>query len=183
MNANQTNTNASNTTPAFARLAQAAAAAAVLGFGVTAASAAGIAQPVATTTATTTAATAPAEAAFADSVIASGDKWVKKTSKTKGYWEIVRRDDGSRVLRLGDNFKTKKAPDLKLVLSPHTTKQAKSKNALEGGTVLGLLASHKGAQEFVIPDSVDLGSFSTVLIHCEQYTKLWSASELVVTSG
>lgn len=111
-------------------------------------------------------------------VVASGSQWVKKKNKVQGHWEIAKV--GKRhVIRLGSDFKTKKGPDLKLVLSPLTIEQARDANALNGGRVLPLLESPKGAQEFEVPEGVDLSGFQSLLIHCEQYTKLWGGVALV----
>jgi len=110
-------------------------------------------------------------------LLAHGMGWTKKSQKVKGSWEIVR--DGERVvLRLGEGFKTKKAPDLKLVLSPLGVKEASAKNALADGLVIAPLRSVKGAQEYELPDGVDLDAYSSLLINCEQYTKLWGATAL-----
>ena len=113
----------------------------------------------------------------AGEVIASGSSWSKKSNKVRGAWEIARVGE-RRVLRLGSNFKTKKGPDLKVVLSPLASSEVAAASALRGGVVLGLLKGPKGAQEFAIPADTDLAKFRSVLIHCEQYTKLWAASSL-----
>ena len=110
-------------------------------------------------------------------LLAHGSSWTKKSNKISGSYEIV-RDENRTALRLSDDFKTSKAPDLKLVLSPHTLREAKNGNALAGGRVVSLLRSHKGAQEYVLEDDVDLASFESLLIHCEQYTKLWGGAPL-----
>ena len=110
-------------------------------------------------------------------VVAYGSSWKKKASNITGSWEIGRTSSGYE-LRLGADFKTKKAPDLKLVLSPHTTTSAQAKNALAGGLVIAPLGSVKGAQTYQIDAGVDLASFRSVLIHCELKAKLWGAAEL-----
>lgn len=110
-------------------------------------------------------------------VVAHGDKWTKKTNRITGAWEIAETERG-RVIRFRDDFKTRKAPDLKIVLSPLTVAQTSSRNALQGAAIVALLESHRGAQEFRIPDGVDLGDYRSLLIHCEQYTKLWGAAPL-----
>ncbi|MEO1366907.1 MAG: hypothetical protein AAFX50_06990, partial [Acidobacteriota bacterium] len=51
----------------------------------------------------------------ADAVLAEGATWDKRTSKITGEWKIVQRGD-RLYLQLGDDFKTKKAPDLKAFL-------------------------------------------------------------------
>jgi|GEM_PF-1186410 len=108
----------------------------------------------------------------------TGGSWVKKTKKTKGTFEIVDRND-VRVLLVHDDFSTPKGPDLKFVLSPLSAKEVKSKTALDGGLILGELQRRKGAQEYTIPKSADLDSYKSLLVHCEKYTKLWSAAPLV----
>ncbi|MEL7472405.1 MAG: DM13 domain-containing protein [Planctomycetota bacterium] len=177
---NPTTTATPTTTTTLTKFAAMLAASATL---IAASSAFAAAGPGPIPASASAAAVQSAPTAFADTVIASGNKWVKKTSKTRGAWEIVRRDDGSRVVRLKGDFKTRKAPDLKIVLSPHTSKTAKNKNALEGGKVISLLKNHKGAQEFVIPASVDLSKYKSVLIHCEQYTKLWAVADITPPTG
>lgn|GEM_PF-2242712 len=45
-------------------------------------------------------------------------------------------------------------------------------NALADATVLHLLKSNKGAQVYVLPEETDLKSYKSLIIHCEEYTKL-----------
>ena len=119
---------------------------------------------------------AMASAADGDTVFASS-LWTKKAQQTTGLYSIEQRADGY-TLSLSADFKTRKAPDLKIILSPHTPEQATAKNALVGGVVVAALKSNSGAQDYTIDPSVDLGEYRSVLIHCEQYTKLWSAAPL-----
>ncbi len=125
----------------------------------------------------------PADSAAAESVptvLYSGSLWKKATNEVTGLLRIVDRD-GTRRLELGRDFSTGSAPDLKVLLSPHEPSRATNKNALAGGRVISLLRSNKGAQSFEIPDDVDFDRYKSVLIHCEQYTKLWGA--LALTEG
>ncbi len=110
-------------------------------------------------------------------VVGYGDKWQKKSKKVRGRFEIVVAD-GKPIVRVGSEFKTSNAPDLKFVLTNRSPSAAKNENALDGGTIIGLLKSNKGAQEVTGPAAVDPTSFSTLLIHCEQYTKLWGAASI-----
>jgi len=107
----------------------------------------------------------------------AGSMWMKKANSVTGAYRIERREDG-RYLVLSADFSTKKGPDLKVVLSPTSADKVKSKTALTGSVSLGLLTSNEGAQSFRIPDSVDLSGYTTVLIHCEKYSKLWGAAPL-----
>ncbi len=110
-------------------------------------------------------------------IVASGSEWTKKTKAIRGRWEIAKIEDG-HVIRFGRDFKTKNAPDLKVVLSPMAVSQAKNDNALKGGVVVSLLRSNKGAQEFKIPEEIDLSRYRSLLINCQQYTKLWGGTSL-----
>ena len=110
-------------------------------------------------------------------VVASGSEWQKKTRSIEGRWEIAKVGKG-HMLRLGSDFATKKAPDLKAVLSPLKLGQARNENALAGGLVVSVLRSHKGAQEFAIPEGTDLSTYRSLLIHCKKYTKLWGGAKL-----
>ena len=82
-----------------------------------------------------------------------------------------------------DDFKTSGAPDLKIVLSPLTVRAAKNNNALQGSQIISPLQSNSGAQEYAIPAGLDLSKYKSVLIHCEQYTKLWGAAPMQVSAG
>ncbi|MEM7628848.1 MAG: DM13 domain-containing protein [Planctomycetota bacterium] len=113
----------------------------------------------------------------AGEIVARGHDWTKKANRIRGHWEIA-QDDKGYVLRVAEDFNTRNAPDLKFVLSPHTTRAAKNDNALRGGTVIAELRSNKGAQTFRIPAGVNPADFNSLLIHCEQYTKLWGGSSI-----
>lgn len=119
-------------------------------------------------------AAAPLEAG---QVLASGTSWTKKANKITGSWEIARV--GERLeLRLADNYKTKKGPDLKFILSPQTVSAASGSNATSRSLILSPLATHKGAQRFTLPAGTDLADYQSLLLHCEEYSKLWGASAL-----
>lgn len=115
--------------------------------------------------------------AFETTVTHGGAMWVKKANAITGAYSIEQREDG-RYLVLSDDFKTKSGPDLKVVLSPASSDKVKGRTALTGSVVLGLLKSNTGGQAFRIDDSVDLSRYASVLIHCEEYTKLWAAAPL-----
>jgi len=101
--------------------------------------------------------------------------WVKKTQKIAGQWRIEERTDG-HYLVLNDDFKTRRAPDLKFVLSNLSVGDVNNKNAMQGAKIVALLKSAKGAQTYKLP--ADYQSYSTLLLHCEKYTKLWGATAL-----
>jgi len=110
-------------------------------------------------------------------VVASGHRWTEKDKGIRGSWEIAEVGK-AQFLRLGSDFKTKSAPDLKLVLSPLSLDQASNDNALEGGTVIADLGKVKGAQEYRLPAGTDWSKSTSLLIHCAKYSKLWGGTEL-----
>lgn len=113
----------------------------------------------------------------AGQVVARGTSWTKKANKITGAWEIAQI--GERLeLRLASNFKTKKGPDLKFVLSPQTVSAASGSNATTRSLILSPKATHEGAQRFTLPADTDLSNYKSLLMHCEKYSKLWGASAL-----
>jgi hypothetical protein len=110
-------------------------------------------------------------------VIASGNHWVKKAKSVRGSWEIAKVGK-IMVLRLGEDFKTKSAADLRLVLSPNSAANASSDNALENAVMIGGLQKVKGAQQYQLPAGLDLKEYSSLLIHCKEYSKLWGGASI-----
>jgi len=110
-------------------------------------------------------------------LIAHGDSWTKKSNKIAGHWEIAKTDAGL-VLRLGSDFKTKKMPDLLLILSPMDMKQVSGKNAADGGLEFATLSSVKGQSEYLIKGVDSLDGYKSLVIHCEEYSKCWGGTAL-----
>lgn len=107
----------------------------------------------------------------------AGGAWTKRSQTIKGSWSIVETTEG-RFLELDASFKTRNAPDLKLFLSPLAASDVKAKNATRGSVLIAPLTKNKGAQRYLIPADIDLDQFKTLVLHCEQYTKLWGVSAL-----
>ncbi|MEL6328109.1 MAG: DM13 domain-containing protein [Planctomycetota bacterium] len=124
--------------------------------------------------------------ARAQEVLYSSSIWFEGREEISGAYRIVRAEEGL-LLELSRSFRTKDAPDLKVVLSPHRMEdsarsagsQASNRNALEGGLVLGLLSSSRGAARFEIPAGTDFTRYRSVLIHCEEYSLVWGGADLV----
>lgn len=103
--------------------------------------------------------------------------WTKKGFAIEGTWKIV-EEGGQRFVVLDDAFRTKSAPDLKLFLSPREPGKISSLDATDGAARIGELPSNRGAQRIAIPAGVDLGRYRTLVLHCEQYSKLWGVAPL-----
>jgi len=112
----------------------------------------------------------------AETVLHSGE-WSKASFKSSGTWQIVERD-GSRFVELSSDFKTRNAPDLKIFLSSQPSDSLTGKNATDSAILISELESNRGGQSYELPADLDLADFSSIMIHCEQYSKLWSVSDL-----
>lgn len=98
--------------------------------------------------------------------------WVTEKVKTSGSWTI---DDNQITLT---KLKTKGAPDLKIILSPHTEKELNSKNAMQGALIVALVKDSRGTFTFDLPQGINLNDYKSIGIHCEKYTKLFGKSAL-----
>lgn len=103
--------------------------------------------------------------------------WTKKTASISGSWSIV-EEGGSRFLILSDDFKTKKAPDLKLFLSSRDLSATDGSNATTEAVLIAKLTSAKGGQRYPISGDINLDEHSTLLLHCEKYGKLWGGATI-----
>lgn len=110
------------------------------------------------------------------SASAQSGKWIPKAKPISGTWSI-KESDGKKVLTL-KGFKTSSAPDLKIFLSPRASGQLNGKNATAGSLRIAKLKSTNGDQRYVLPAGVDLSQYKSVVIHCEQYSKLWGVGTL-----
>jgi hypothetical protein len=110
-------------------------------------------------------------------LVAHGESWKKKSSKISGHWEIAKTDAGL-VLRLGSDFKTKKMPDLLLILSPMNMSQIDGKNAAQGGVEFATLSNTKGQSEYLIKGVDSLDGYKSLVIHCEEYSKCWGGTAI-----
>lgn len=114
---------------------------------------------------------------LATSLSAADRSWTKKSFTVKGAWSLI-EEGGKTWIVLDEAFSTKKAPDLKLFLSPHAGAKLSGKNATDQAVLIAELKSHKGGQKYAIPSGVDLSKFTTLALHCEQYSKLWAVAPL-----
>lgn len=119
--------------------------------------------------------TAAADTAFAADTVATGG-FSNIAMKTKGTWTLETREDGVYAV-LSEDFRARKAPDLKIFLHTAAASEVGDENAANG-LFVAELTSHKGGQEYKLPEGIDLSSFKSFVIHCEQYTKFWAAGDI-----
>lgn len=123
-------------------------------------------------------ATAPAQLTDvnADDVLYNG-VWTAKEHDASGTWRII-QIDGKIFVALDEEFSTRNAPDLNLFLSPKPLAELNGANAAEGALFIGQLQSNKGAQRYEISSETNLMDYETIIIHCQQFSKLWSGATL-----
>ncbi len=114
---------------------------------------------------------------FSLAFAADSGGWEKQDFKVKGTWSIEDRADG-KYLTLSDEFKTKGAPDLKLFLSKNNFSGITGTNATNNAVFIAQLTSNKGGQSYKIPAHINVGDYESLIIHCEQYSKLWASTPL-----
>lgn len=112
--------------------------------------------------------------AGAQNVVSQGS-WTTAGYAVEGQWKIVSQE-GGWVLELPASFSTKKAPDLKLFLSKRSPGELSNRNATDGSVLIAPLKSPQGAQTYRLPG--DPAGYTSLLIHCEKYSKLWAVAPL-----
>ncbi|WP_051279732.1 DM13 domain-containing protein [Hellea balneolensis] len=106
--------------------------------------------------------------------------FVKKRYNIKGTWNVS-EEDGQKIIRFSDDFKTKGGPDLKIYLSSSTISELDSGNVESTSQKLGILKSNRGAQSYIIPEDINLSEFKSVVIHCEAFSVLWGGFDIAKT--
>lgn len=107
----------------------------------------------------------------------NGGAFQPKEKSLAGSFQIETIGDRVQLVFSAD-FKTKKGPDLKVVLSPLSLSGANGDNAMRGALVLGPLKATKGSQRYLLPADLDLSRYKSVLVHCEKYSVLWGGGNL-----
>ena len=115
--------------------------------------------------------------ASAEVPVGQSQDFVDKRYDIRGDWTVV-EEDGRTLIRFSDDFKTKKGPDLKVFLSPTAIGDVDGATATDGSVLLGELASHRGGQDYVLPEGLSLDDFESVLVHCEEFGVLWGGGAL-----
>ena len=108
---------------------------------------------------------------------ADSKPWKNQEFKVKGNWSIEQRADGNYIV-LDEAFKTRGAPDLKLFVSKANYSDITGKNATRNASFVAKLKSNKGAQSYKIPSNINVSDYQSLIIHCEQYSKLWASTPL-----
>ena len=94
---------------------------------------------------------------------------------------VVLTDGTQTFLRFDDDFATDNGPDLNVYL--HTADPDASVDDLVGDFIdLGDLKGNIGAQNYVVPDGIDLDRYNTVSVWCVRFRVVFGTAELVPMS-
>ncbi|CAM1373699.1 DM13 domain-containing protein [Tenacibaculum xiamenense] len=103
--------------------------------------------------------------------------WVPKNYKITGTWSFVTKNN-QKYLVFGEDFKTSRGPDVKVYLSKKSIGNIDKRESVdEGGVFLGEI-KFSGSQEFKIPESIDLKTYKSIVIHCQRYSAVWGGSNI-----
>jgi hypothetical protein len=103
---------------------------------------------------------------------------IDRLHQGSGQATIYELADGTRVLRL-ENLDVTNGPDLRVLLAGHD--EPRSRDALESGVgyiELDGLKGNKGNQNYVIPETVDITDFNSIVIYCEPFHVIFSIASL-----
>ena len=97
----------------------------------------------------------------------------------EGSWKVVKEGDKTYVV-MGDDFKTKKAPDLKIFFSKKDLGDIDGDNAANKGSSIFVakLNSYKGSAKYLVPSNINISDYKTIIVHCEEYSKFWGGAPL-----
>ena len=118
--------------------------------------------------------TTPIENAFAEKAapdeISSTFKGADFFHNAEGIATIITREDGSKTLQFGDDFKSTPGPDVYVYLA--------TDDRASEFVSLGKIQHNDGAQEYDIPVGTDLSKYDKVLIWCQAFGVLFGTAEL-----
>ena len=103
--------------------------------------------------------------------------WVNKKYSIAGSWSIEKKGD-QHVIVFSEDFATQGGPDLKVFLSPQSIEEVTGRTATTDSILISALQNVSGSQKYVLPASIDINQFKSLLIHCEAYSVLWGGSNL-----
>jgi hypothetical protein len=105
--------------------------------------------------------------------------FVDNLHSATGTATIIEQPDGTRLVRLEENFSVTFGPDLFVWLSGHPQPRSSAETQDQGYINLGGLQSRSGAQEYTIPADVNLDNYESVVIWCRAFSQVMSSAELL----
>ena len=106
------------------------------------------------------------------SALTAKGKFAKKAHKIKGSWFLV-EVEGHQVIAFDKKFETQDGTDLKILLSKKKLSKLKKNPSLTDPIALARLKDTSGEQHYVLPASINLADYKSILIHSEEANLLW----------
>ena len=115
-------------------------------------------------------------------VVATGSfRDADRAHQGSGIATLVALPGGGHEIQLSE-FEVTNGPDLEVWLSAHPDPAASSDVADNAWVALGQLKGNIGDQAYAIPADVDVSTFQSVVIWCEQFGVLFSPAALAPPS-
>jgi hypothetical protein len=121
---------------------------------------------------------APSAAPAAGPRVLSTGRFRNLEHETRGVARIVQLSDGSRYVRF-ENFRTSSGPDVIVALSSIPATEEDWGAYDDGGFLsLGALKGNVGNQNYVVPASVDLSKYRSIVVWCRRFTVGFGAAPI-----
>ena len=121
--------------------------------------------------------TGAAQAQGQDSKVLAKGEFHNAEKAGKGTATVYQLADGKRVLRLSD-FETDNGPDLHVRLIAADDARDTASVAKPDYVEVAKLKGNKGAQNYELPGTVDLGKYRVVSIWCNRFSVNFAAAPL-----
>ena len=106
------------------------------------------------------------------SALTGKGRFKKTTQKISGSWTLALVQD-HQIVGFDKKFKTKPAPDLKVVLSKEKLSSFRKDVDFGEHVVLAPLKSNEGFQYYVVPADINISDFKSLVIHSEASNVVW----------
>jgi hypothetical protein len=104
--------------------------------------------------------------------------FIDRSHPGSGTAEILGNGTSQRFLRLADDFATDNGPDLNVYLSAGVTADGDAGMFDDDFYDLGDLKGNIGAQNYEIPESIDIETYDTVVVWCVRFGVAFTAADL-----
>ena len=118
----------------------------------------------------------------ANAVLLLRGEFVSRAHDGRGTAQLLRLDDGRRVLRFSA-FETLDGPDLQVYLLGDGAAASRSDLQKAGFLSLGALKGNAGDQNYVVPADADLTRYQAVSVWCRRFGVNFTTAPLAPPAG
>lgn len=87
-----------------------------------------------------------------------------------GSVTLAQNAEGNYVVRLGNDFTVQEGPDLYVSFG--------NNDEVDHETLFSTLNTFSGAQEYIVPDTIDVSKYDQVIIYCKEFSVVFSVAPL-----